>query len=137
MDAATYGAGPHGYDYQIGTWTCANPAPSPISGPAHQTMTVTKVSDGVLLFRTTGTNYDFTSNNIYVSAKNRWTNPYSGSDGSYGDESTSQTGSKTVWVGSTYFPKMGKMVQTRDTYVNSASKYTDLGEYSLNAATTQ
>jgi hypothetical protein len=128
--AATTGVGPHGYDWQIGTWSCTNPMPSAMGGPAHQSMTVTKTSTGALLFHTTGTNFDFSAYDMYVPSKQMWVSPYSGADGTYGSESTSQTGKKTVWVGSSYFPEMGKTMPTRDTYVNSSNKYTDLGEYS-------
>lgn len=128
-DASTsYGVGPHGYDWQIGTWSCLNSTPSVESGPAHQTMTVTKAENGAIVFHTIGTNFDFTSYDVYVPGKKMWLGPYSGSDGTYGNESTSETGKKVVWVGSTYFPDTGKTMPTRDTYVNSAGKYTDLGE---------
>ena len=43
-----------------------------------------------------------------------WIDPYSGSDGTYGSESTAQTGKKTVWIGSTYYSALGKIVPTRD-----------------------
>jgi hypothetical protein len=127
---AMYGAGPHGYDWEIGTWSCTNDSPSAESGPADQTLTVTKTSSGALLFHTTGTNFDFTSYNTYVPSIKMWLSPYSGADGTYGNESTSQTGKKVVWVGSTHFADSGKTMPTRDTYVNSPNKYTDLGEFS-------
>jgi hypothetical protein len=128
-DASTsYGAGPHGYDWQIGTWSCTNPTPSAVSGPAHQTMTVTRTASGALLFHSTGTNFDVTSYNVYVPSKKMWLGPFSTGDGTYGNESTSQTGTRIVWVGSTYFPDSGKTMPTRDTYVNSANKTTDVGE---------
>jgi hypothetical protein len=127
---ATYGAGPHGYDWEIGTWSCTNDTPSAESGPAAQTVTITKTSSGAIFFHTTGTNFDFTSYNVYVPSKKMWLGPYSGADGTYGNESTSQTGKKVVWVGSTYFADSGRTMPTRDTYVNSANKYTDLGEIS-------
>lgn len=130
MSSSTYGVGPHGYDWQIGTWSCTNPTPSAMSGPAHQTETFSKTNGGAILFHTTGTNYDFSAYNVYVPSKKMWINPYSGADGTYGSESTSQTGKKIVWVGSTYFPELGKIVPTRDTYVNSPNKVTDLGELS-------
>jgi hypothetical protein len=55
--SGAYGAGPNGYDWQIGTWSCTNPTPSAISGPAKQTQTVTKISSGALLFHTIGANF--------------------------------------------------------------------------------
>lgn len=131
--SAAYGVGPHGYDWQIGTWSCVNSMPSinSESGPTHQMVTASKVSGGAILFHTTGTNFDFSDYNIYVPAKKMWLSPFSGNDGSYGTETTTQTGMKTVWVGSSYFPSSGKTMPTRDTYVNTANKYTDLGEYSI------
>jgi hypothetical protein len=71
--------------------------------------------------------------NVYVPSKKMWISPVSAADGTYGSESTSQTGTKIVWAGSTYFPDSGKTMPTRDTIVNSPNKTTDLGELSSGA----
>jgi hypothetical protein len=131
---STVGAGPGGYDWQIGTWSCINPAPSAASGPAHQTETISKTSGGAILIHTTGTDFDFSDYDVYVPTKKMWVSPVSGADGTYGSESTSQTGKKIVWAGSAYFPDSGKTMPTRDTVVNSPNKYTDLGEFNSGGA---
>lgn len=129
MSTGMYGAGPHGYDWMIGTWSCVNSMPAtPDGGPTHTTTTVTRTSAGSLLLRTTGTNFDVVSYDIYVPSKKMWLSPFALSDGTYGRESTSQTGRNVVWVGSAYDGVSGNMMATRDTYVNTAAKYTDLGE---------
>lgn len=126
--SASLGAGPNGYDYMTGSWSCVNSmAPSAMGAPAEQAMTVSK-SGGALFLHSTSKNLDFASYNVYVPKKQMWVSPYSGSDGSFGSESTTQSGKTVVWTGSTYFPTAGKMVPTRDTYTNEATKYVDLGE---------
>lgn len=128
MSDDAYGAGPHGYDWMVGTWSCTNPNPSKTSGPAHQTQTVTKANGGAILFHITGANMDYSNYDVYVASKKMWVSPVSGADGTYGNESTSDTGKRIVWVGSTFFPDSGKTMPTRDTFANSANKFTDLGE---------
>lgn len=126
--SASFGAGPDGWDYLAGTWSCVNSmAPSAMGAPAKQMMTVSKVSGAIFLHSTSKT-LDFASYDVYDPQKKMWVSPYSGSDGSYGSESTTQSGKTVVWTGSTYFPTVGKMVPTRDTYTNEATKYVDVGE---------
>lgn len=126
--SATFGAGPNGYDYMIGTWSCVNSmAPSAMGAPAEETQTVSK-SGGVLLFHSTGKNLDVSSYNVYVAKKKMWLSPFAVADGTYGSESTAQTGKTVVWTGSLYDPGSGKTLPTRDTYTNEATKFIDLGE---------
>jgi hypothetical protein len=101
--------------------------PSAMDAPASQTLTVSKVN-GTIFNRTTSSTMDFTSYNVYDGKKKMWLSPFSGSDESYGPESSMQTGKTVVWTGSTYFPTLGKMVPTRDTYTNEATKSVDVGE---------
>jgi hypothetical protein len=129
MSSAMYGAGPHGYDWAIGTWSCTNTMPSPMGGPTHTTLTVSKANNGAIFYRSTGTNFDNVWYNVYVPAKKMWTSPFILADGSYGTESTSQTGKKIVWVGTATFGDSGKMMPIRDTNSISPNNYADLGEY--------
>ena len=132
--AAAYGAGPHGYDWMIGMWSCTNSMPAtPDGGPTHTTLTVSKTGSALFL-RTTGTNFDVASYDIYVPSKKMWVSPFALTDGSYGSESTSQTGTKVVWVGTVHDGPSGNVMPTRDTFVNSANKYTDLGESHVGGA---
>jgi hypothetical protein len=127
--APSYGVGPNGYDWLVGTWSCTNSMPpTPDGGPVHTTLTVSKTNGGDIFLRTTGTNFDVASYNIYMPSKKMWLSPFILTDGSYGSESTSQTGTKVVWVGTAHDGPSGKLMSTRDTYANSANKYTDLGE---------
>jgi hypothetical protein len=126
--SADYGNGPHGYDWMVGTWSCTNSMPSPMGGPAQTTLTVSKTNGGVIFYRSTGTNFDNSWYNVYVPSKKMWISPFIVSDGSYGTESTSQTGGKIVWVGTAYDGGSGKTMAIRDTNVAGANKYTDLGE---------
>lgn len=126
--SATFGAGPNGYDYMIGTWSCVNSMPASAMGlPAQESLAISK-SGGGLLFHTTAKNLDVSSYNVYVVRKKMWVSPFAVSDGTYGSESTAQTGKKIVWTGSLYDPGSGKTLPTRDTYTNEATKYVDLGE---------
>jgi hypothetical protein len=127
--ATMYGAGPHGFDGFVGTWSCTNTTPSSMGGPAHTTLTITRTSvPGVLYYRSVGTGFDNAWYNVYVASKKTWQSPFIVSDGSYGTESTMQTGKKIVWVGTAYFADSGKMMPIRDTNTIGMNKYNDLGE---------
>jgi hypothetical protein len=128
MSSAMYGAGPHGYDWEIGTWSCTNSTPSAMGGPSTQTLTVTRTSGGAILYHSTGTNFDNAWYNVYQPKTRSWVSPFILNDGSYGTESTSQTGTKIVWTG-TAVDASGKSMRIRDTNMLSATKYTDLGEF--------
>jgi hypothetical protein len=66
---------------------------------------------------------------VYVAKTKKWLGPFALADGSYGSESTTQTGKTTVWTGPVFYAATGKTMQNRDTYVIfSSTKYTDLGE---------
>ena len=129
MASAMYGAGPHGYDWAIGTWSCTNTMPSPMGGPSRTTLTVSRTSGGAIFYRSTGTSFDNSWYNVYEPARKMWVSPFILSDGSYGTESTSQTGKTIVWVGTAYFGSSGKTMPIRDTNTIEANKYSDLGEY--------
>jgi hypothetical protein len=128
MSTSMYGAGPHGYDWEVGTWSCTNTMPSPMGGPTNTTLRVTRTSAGAIFYRSTGANFDNSWYNVYVPSKKMWVSPFIVSDGSYGTESTAQTGKKIVWTGSAYFAGSGKTMQIRDTNVIAPTKYSDLGE---------
>ena len=129
MSAAMNGAGPHGYDWMVGTWSCTNTLPSPMGGPKRTTLTVSKANGGAIMYRSTGINFDNVWYNVYSASKRTWTSPFIIADGSYGTESTSQTGKKIMWVGSAYFADSGKTMPVRDTNTFSGpNKYKDLGE---------
>lgn len=125
--ASANGVGPNGFDWAVGTWSCTNSMPSPMGGPSSQTLTVTKTNNGAMMYHATGENFDNTWYNVYLPNTKSWTSPFIFADGSYGTESTTQTGAKIVWTGTATSPT-GKTMQIRDTNVVEASKYTDLGE---------
>ncbi len=127
MSASAIGVGPSGFDWAVGTWSCTNSIPSPMGGPNSQTLTVTKTANGSIMYHATGTNFDNTWYNVYVPATKSWVSPFIIADGSYGSESTSQTGAKIVWTGSATDPS-GKTAQIRDTNTFEGAKYHDLGE---------
>ena len=127
MSASTIGVGPNGFDFAVGTWSCTNSMPSPMGGPSTQTLTVTKTANGSIMYHATGANFDNTWYNVYVPASKSWVSPFIIADGSYGTESTSQSGAKIVWNGSATDPS-GKTTQVRDTNSFEGSKYNDLGE---------
>jgi hypothetical protein len=124
-----YGAGPHGYDWAIGTWSCTNGMPSPMGGPTNTTLTVTRTNGGAIMYRSVGTNFDNSWYNVYVAKSKSWVSPFIVADGSYGTEATSQTGKKIVWTGTAVDGSSGKTMKIRDTNVIFEKRYTDLGEY--------
>ena len=131
---STVGAGAHGFDWQVGTWSCTNSMPAtPFGGPSTQTENVSRTSGGAILYHITGNNFDGSAYNVYVPTKKMWVSPVSLADGTYGTESTTQSGKKIVWTG-TIVDAAGKTTQIRDTNVYGDTKYTDLGE-SLSAGT--
>ncbi|MGC1381894.1 MAG: hypothetical protein WA814_12830 [Candidatus Baltobacteraceae bacterium] len=134
MQSSTYGAGPHGYDWAIGTWTCTNTVPSAMGGPTNTTLTVVRTNNGALLYRSVGTNFDNTWYNVYLPKTKSWVSPFILADGSYGTESTAQTGGKIVWTGTAFDAASGKTMAIRDTNTIGTTKYGDLGEYRSHGA---
>ena len=130
------GVGPHGYDWLIGTWSCTNSMPSPMGGPASQTLTVSRSTVGTSLYvRVSGTGLDASGFVAYVPKTKTWWNPNASSSGDSGSESSTQTGKKTVWTGSYFSAASGKTTSIRDTYtLLSTTKYTDLGQYQSGGA---
>ena len=127
MIPSTVGVGPHGYDWQIGTWSCTNSMPaSPIGGPSSQTETVSRTSSGAILYHITGNNFDLSAYNVYVPEKKMWVSPFSGADGSYGSESMTQPGRNIIWTGIAFDPA-GKSMQVRDTIVYESTQFSDVG----------
>ena len=53
QSSASFGAGPNGYDYMVGTWSCVNGmAPTAMGAPAQQMVTVSK-TNGAIFFHNT------------------------------------------------------------------------------------
>jgi hypothetical protein len=130
MSAAMVGTGPHGYDWLIGTWTCKNTVPTALAGPAIQTFTVARSgSTGALTFRIVGKDYDQLGFISYVPKTKTWWYSWAYPGGSYGGESSKQTGMKTFWTGSVFDASSGTVMKIRDTYtVYGLSKFNDFGE---------
>jgi hypothetical protein len=126
--ASMIGVGPNGFDWAVGTWTCTNAMPSPMGGPSNQTLTITKTGSGAIMYHATGRNFDNTWYNVYLPNSKSWVSPFILADGTYGTESTNQTGAKMIWTG-TATDATGATMQVRDTNVFVGSRYTDLGEF--------
>jgi hypothetical protein len=123
------GAGPHAYGWMLGTWTCKNAIPTALAGPAVQTLTATRSTmTGAITWRYIGTNYDQYGFLAYAPKTKTWWSSWAYPGGSTGNESTKQTGRKTMWTG-TIFEAGGKPFDIRDTYtVYSPTKFNDYGE---------
>jgi hypothetical protein len=128
MSSSTPGAGPHGFDWAVGTWSCTNAMPSAMGGPSHQSLAVTRTNGGAIMYHVSAANFDNTWYNVYVAKTKTWWSPFIISDGSYGTESSSSGGKKMVWVG-TSTNASGTSMPIRDTVTYSMTKTTDLGEY--------
>ena len=135
MPLSKVGSGPNGYDWLIGTWSCANGMPaSPTSGPPTSTLTVSR-SQGMpgLFARITGEGLDATGYLSFDAKTQTWRNPVSVGNGSASNESTRQTGARTVWTGSA-IGDMGR-VPMRDTYVlPNITTYVDTTEMRIGGA---
>ncbi len=122
--------GSHAYDWMLGTWTCKNTIPSALAGPAVQTLTATRSNTtGAIVWRYTGTNYDQYGFLAYAPKTKTWWSSWAYPGGSTGNESTKQTGRKSMWTGMIFNASNGKPFNIRDTYtVYSPTKFNDLGE---------
>jgi hypothetical protein len=123
------GAGPHGYDWFVGTWTCTNTMqPSELGALASTTLTATKVKDGNIILRTASPNGDVTAYYAYVPKTKTWYSPFADSGGKYGAETTQEAGKTIRWVG-TFYDTNGSATPIRDTFTMlSMTKQYDLGE---------
>lgn len=127
MSSSMLGVGPHGWDYYVGTWTCSNSVPSAMSGPASQTLTVSRSHAGGLFFRVTAKSFDESGYVTYAMNTKTWWNPASYYDGSYSLETSTDTGKKNVWTGTYFNAASGKTMPIRDTYTMlSPTNYTDM-----------
>jgi hypothetical protein len=113
------GAGPHGYDFMIGSWSCSNSVLSRLGGPSTSSFTISRSAGGALFVRSTAANYDTASYVVYSSKTKTWWSPTAYADGSYNVESTRQTGAKTVWTGTLFDAPSGKTSPIRDTFTFS------------------
>ena len=126
---SSVGAGPHGYDYMVGTWSCTNPMQSSELGAlASTSLTATKLKDGSIMIRTASPNGDVTSYSAYLPKTKTWYAPFADSGGKYGTESTHGSGKTIHWVGS-FYDTDGTMTPIRDTFTMlSMTKQVDLSE---------
>jgi len=129
MSVSAVGAGPHGYDYMVGTWSCTNAMhPSELGALASTTFTATKLKDGNIMIRTASPNGDVTSYSTYLAKTNTWYAPYADSGGKYGTETTQGTG-KTIHWGGSFYDTDRTMTPIRDTFTMlSMTKQVDLSE---------
>jgi hypothetical protein len=124
------GVGPHGYDFLVGSWSCTNSNPNAMTGPAASILTATAAAaHGAIATHMTGTGFDGYGYVSYNPQTKVWSSPVASADGTYGIETTSQTGTKVVWTGTALDASSGKTIQIRDTYtMPSVTKYSDLSE---------
>lgn len=129
MSVSTVGAGQHGYDYMVGTWSCTNPMhPSELGALASTTITATKLTDGNILIRTASPNGDVTSYSAYLPKTKTWYAPFADSGGKYGSESTQEAGKTIHWIG-TFYDADGAVTPIRDTFTMlSMTKQVDVSE---------
>ena len=129
MSMSAVGAGPHGYDYMVGTWSCTNSMhPSELGALASTTFTATKLKDGGIMIRTASPNGDVTAYDAYLAKTKSWYSPFADSGGKYGTESTQETGKTIRWIGA-FYDTDGTMTPIRDTFTMlSMTKQVDLGE---------
>lgn len=129
------GAGPGGYDYMVGSWSCTNPMhPSELGALASTTITATKLKDGNILIRTASPNGDVTSYDAYSAKTKTWYGPFADSGGKYGTETTQGTGKTIVWVG-TFYDTDDTVTPIRDTFTMlSLTKQTDVSEAKVGGA---
>jgi hypothetical protein len=129
MSFSAVGAGPTGYDWLVGTWSCKNSMqPSKLGALSSASVTAAKLRDGSIALHTSSPNGDVTVYYAYVPSTKMWYSPFVDSGGNYGYESTQQSGKAVLWVG-TFYLTNGSTTAIRDTYTMlGMSKYYDLSE---------
>jgi|SRR5580698_1522994 hypothetical protein len=129
MSVSAVGAGPHGYDWMVGTWSCSNPMqPSALGALASTMQTVSKVKDGNIMIRTASPNGDVTAYDAYLASTKTWYGPFADSGGKYGTETTQGTGKTIRWVG-TFYDNDGAATPIRDTFTMlSMTRQVDVSE---------
>lgn len=135
MSSSAVGAGPNGYDWLVGAWSCKNTMePSKLGALTSSSITATKGKDGSIALHTTSPNGDVTVYYAYVPSTKSWYSPFVDSGGNYGYESTQQTGKSILWTG-TFYLTNGSTTPIRDTYTMlSMSKQYDLSEAKVGGA---
>lgn len=127
MSTASVGAGAHGYDWIIGSWTCHNAMPSEMGGPTTQTFAARRIATGAIMFRALGTGFDETGYVAYAANTRTWWAAYAYANGSYGGESTKDTGAKATWTGSMFDAASRRTITIRDLYtIETMNKYRDV-----------
>lgn len=123
------GAGPNGYNWILGTWTCTNSmAPSPLGASQSAPFTATKLKDHSILVHSTSPNGDVMSYYAYKPSTKTWYSPFADSSGYSGYESSQQSG-KMIQFSGMFYMASAAPVPIRDTYTMiSMNKYYDLSE---------
>jgi len=129
MSMSAVGAGPSGYDWLVGTWSCKNTMPpSKLGALQSSTFTAAKLKDGNIVIHTMSPNGDVTGYNAYDPKSKTWYGPFTDSGGYYGTESTQQSGKTILWTG-TFYSGGGQATPIRDTFTMlSMTQQYDLSE---------
>lgn len=132
---SSVGAGPSGYDYLVGNWSCNNTmTPSKLGALQSSTFSATKTKDGNIAIRSSSPNGDVSAYNSYAPKTKMWYSPFADSGGNYGYESTQQSGKTIVWTG-TFYQTDGSATPIRDTFTMlSITKSYDLSEAKVSGA---
>lgn len=125
---AVVSAGPHGFDWLIGTWSCINKNPSPLAGPASATFTAVRSNAGGALFiRAMGKGFDTATYLSFDPKTKTWSAPAAFSDGSHEYESSTGTGAAFVFTG--FYYSAGAVTKVRDLYaLPSVKTQRDVGQ---------
>ncbi|HLY02771.1 MAG TPA: hypothetical protein VKR56_09810 [Candidatus Cybelea sp.] len=125
----TAGGSPHGFDWMLGTWTCKNTVPTPLGGPAVQTLTaVRSATTNAIVWRYTGSGYDQYGFLAYDGKSGMWWSSWAYPGGSIGNESAKAGGKKTTWSGLIVNAASGKTEHIRDLYtVYGPTTFNDTG----------
>lgn len=129
MAMSAVGAGPTGYDWLVGTWTCTNTmAPSKLGALPSSSITATKLKDGSIRVHSTSPNGDVMSYYAYIPKTKTWYSPFADSSGYNGYESSQQSG-KTIQFTGMFYMASDPPVPIRDTYtMMNMNKQYDLSE---------
>jgi hypothetical protein len=113
--------GPRGFDWLVGTWSCVNKNPSPLSGPPTSSFTATRAGAGTYFVKAMGANFQTAGYVTYLPKTKTWNAPAAFADGGYEIESSKDAGKKFTFTG-TYYTARGKATTVRDLYTLVGTK---------------
>jgi hypothetical protein len=129
MTISRIGAGPHGFDWFAGAWTCTSTTASATGVPSTISFTAGASASGGVAIHSTAKAYEFYSYLSYAPKTKTWWSPSAYGNGDSSNVSSNQSGKSMTWTGTYFEAASGTTVTIRDTYTTaSMTKYSDVNQ---------